>query len=199
MLPPSLQVLLSDRSHPSYRTSFKLSEALKILQDLSSALLYLSTKDVAHNDIKPGNIAYSPRRGTVLFDFGMARSPTSLAISGTPWYLPPEFLHGNCQGFERDIWALGITMIYVIGIIPLPESTPSWLISGVFMIGSPDRKKMESWVESIDCKRKKLCQYVAIAEFELLISEMLHPIPGLRVKAAELQRRAAIINSKCNH
>ncbi|KKO97269.1 STE protein kinase [Trichoderma harzianum] len=193
VLPPSLFILLNDRDHPSYRTSFQPFEALKILQDLSSALTYLSTKDIVHNDIKPGNIAYSPNRGTVLFDFGLARPSTSQSRSGTPWYLPPEFLKRDYSGFENDIWALGVTMIYIVGLIRLPERHRGWFLHRVSKEGYPDRGIMESWLEYIIGIRNKLCGYVAIAEFESLISQMLHPEPEMRVKAAELQEKAAMI------
>jgi serine/threonine protein kinase len=65
-LPPSLNAV---RESP-----FDLSDAKTILHDISSALAYLSKQEIIHYDIKPANIAYSPGRGAVLMDFGMADS-----------------------------------------------------------------------------------------------------------------------------
>ncbi|KAK1248325.1 hypothetical protein MKX08_006545 [Trichoderma sp. CBMAI-0020] len=157
LLPPSLRVILDDENHPSYRSFLQPSEALRIIQDLSSALAYLSTKDIVHNDIKPDNIAYSPDRGPVLLDFGMAISSSAKTVGGTPWYIPPEYLINGSRGFAGDMWALGITMIYILGHIPLPETTGEpWRISKS-REGGADRDKMKFWLGRIDSKRKELC------------------------------------------
>lgn len=42
------------------RSPFTPSDASTIHRDISSTLSYLVTQKVIHNDIKPGNIAYSP-------------------------------------------------------------------------------------------------------------------------------------------
>lgn len=51
---------------------FMSSDAATILHDTSSALAYLVTQQVVHNNIKPENIAYSPERSAILLDFGLA-------------------------------------------------------------------------------------------------------------------------------
>lgn len=193
--PPSLRVILDDQDHPSYRSFFQPSEALRILQDLSSALAYLSTQDIVHNDIKPDNIAYSPDRGPVLLDFGMAVSSSTKPVGGTPWYVPPEYLANGSRGFAGDMWALGITMLYILGQLPLPETTGEpWCISKSRTRGA-DHNKMKFWLGRIDCKRKELClqertSAVGLAAVHSLVTQMLHDRVGLRVKAAELHAAA---------
>lgn len=73
----------------------------------------------------PANITYSPQRGAVLIDFEMATFTTGDTSSGgTPWCLPPEFVDSyKNRGAPGDIWALGMTMLYVLGKIGLPEKT----------------------------------------------------------------------------
>ncbi|KAK1973598.1 kinase-like domain-containing protein [Colletotrichum cereale] len=72
---------------------FTPRDAHTILVNVSSALAYLVTCDVVHNDIKPANIAYLPARGAVLLDFGLAtaaNAPTMLG--GTLWYVSPNLI-----------------------------------------------------------------------------------------------------------
>lgn len=193
-LPPSLQVILHDQ-----KQLLQPHEILRILQDLSSALAYLSTKDIVHHDIKPGNIAYSPSRGAVLLDFGFALSSSSRTMGGSPWYIPPEYLVNKSRGFAGDIWALGITMLCILGKIPLPETTgESWFIHELSRRHSADRNKMYGWLRRIDRKKEELGQDagnspIGLAGVQLLVVQMLHVKARLRVKAAELHVKAAAI------
>ena len=85
-LPPSLNHGLD--------SLFTTSDARTTLGDMSSALEYLSIHGIVHNDKKPANITYSPERGAVLIDFGIAtRDGDRRSNGGTPWYLPPEFVY----------------------------------------------------------------------------------------------------------
>ncbi|SPQ21483.1 27e6b0ef-a855-4c85-aa69-e834c30132f5 [Thermothielavioides terrestris] len=95
-LPPSL--------HRGMHSPFHPSDAAVILRDALSALAYLETQQIVHNDIKPANIAYSPQRGAVLLDFEMARFVHDNGpVGGTPWYIPPEFAENGMRGAPGDI------------------------------------------------------------------------------------------------
>ncbi|KAL6789448.1 kinase-like domain-containing protein [Trichoderma sp. SZMC 28013] len=165
----------------------------RILQDMASALVYLTKQGIVHCDIKPANIAYSTRRGAVLLDFGASYNVKSyVRTSGTPWYLPPEYLHVDerghpCprRGFPGDIWALGVTMLYLLGKCR-PEKTKNWLVGQVYQNG-PDRARMQSWIKSVAEYRKQLEE--ADDGIGRLVSQMLHDIVQSRVTAAELQAK----------
>lgn len=90
-----------------------------------------------HNDIKLANILYSPTRGAVLIDFGLSFvTGHPLPSGGTPWYLPPEFTENwRFRGPPSDIWALGVVMLWLLGRIPVPETTPSWSIAHIHPTG----------------------------------------------------------------
>src|SRR5436190_18817354 len=91
---------------------FIASDARTVLEDMSSALDYLCEQRVVHNDIKPANIAYSPQRGAVLLDFGLAgEADVQAGEGGSPWYVPPEFAaDASARGAPGVVWALGVTM-----------------------------------------------------------------------------------------
>ncbi|KAL2756521.1 hypothetical protein ACRALDRAFT_1069326 [Sodiomyces alcalophilus JCM 7366] len=175
-LPPSL--------HRDINSSFTPQDAYSIVRDMSSALAFLAARQIVHNDIKPANIAYSPQRGAVLLDFGMASSEGEIRPGGTPWYLPPEFAVYGPRTCPGDIWALGITMAYVLGKIGLPERTVrGWLIRDL-----PDKyggaySQMNDWLNGVSRAREALnCQNMV----EGLVFRMLEGKKALRIHATEI-------------
>ena len=124
---------------------------------MSSALTYLEGQQVIHNDIKPGNIAYSPHRGAVLLDFGLANSTADkVSTGGTPWYVPLEFIAKGTRGAPGDVWALGVTMLYVLGKIQLPERSRGWLIRDVLKQEEEARQIMLAWLSIVTSTRETL-------------------------------------------
>lgn len=118
---------------PGKGISFRgtVEDAYTILADISSALAYLASKGIMHNDIRASNILYSGRGvpgGAILIDFGLSRrvdeDPEDRG-GGTPWYIAPEY-PAYTRESSADIWSLGIVMLYVMRRVPLPETEPIW-------------------------------------------------------------------------
>lgn len=166
-------------------SSFGPVEGRAILRDISSALAYLAEKEIAHNDIKPANIAYSPQRGPVLLDFGVATSTkNSLHYAGTPWYVPPDIFRPGTRGAPADVWALGVTILYVLGKIQLPEKTAeSWIIHEVKDQNGVARKRMQAWVDSVMVTREKLDRSNSM---ESLVYQMLELRVRSRIEASQI-------------
>lgn len=163
---------------PSSR--FEPHDAYSILHGTSSALAYLKTKKVIHNDIKPANIAYSDR--AVLLDFGLG-SRHDETTGGTPWYVPPDFIIEGTRGARGDVWALGVTMLYVLGKIGLPEKNRSWLIRDARKQGGEAHKRMTDWLKVVARARETLnCADLV----EGLVYQMLEPKSKMRVEAAQI-------------
>ncbi|KAK3897293.1 kinase-like domain-containing protein [Staphylotrichum tortipilum] len=162
---------------------------------MSSALSYLHTQKVVHNDIKPGNITYSPERGAVLIDFEIATSATDgLARGGMPWYLPPEFVNSpKNRGAPGDVWGLGTTLLYVLGKIGLPEKTVGvWLMHEVADRRKKEaREKMFNWLDSVAVKRQELDCNMDRAQG--LVYRMLENEPESRIRAEQVS--AALNNA----
>lgn len=177
LLPPSLAQGLN--------SPFRPSDASKILKTVSSALKYLESKGIVHNDIKPSNIAYSPGRGAVLFDFGIASLSNEARLGGSPWYTPPELTHSANGSPAGDIWALGIIMLYILNKIQYPESiVESWDITKVRNSSSTAKKQMLAWLDRIYSARDRLDKKSPIeyATF-LMLDEEQHS----RITAAGIQ------------
>ncbi|KAL8310407.1 hypothetical protein RB597_010307 [Gaeumannomyces tritici] len=143
------------------------AHAVRVLADMSRALLHLRQKGVLHNDIKPSNILFSEYRGAVLIDFGLATLDGSLASTGgTPWYVPREYMDYSRRAAPADVWALGVVVAYLLGHMPLPDSerqVKSWLIRDIArprpdppLPPSPARARMIQWLDIVEAVRLKL-------------------------------------------
>lgn len=171
-------------------------DALRILRDIAGALGYIHGRQLVHNDIKPANILYSRERGAVLCDFGLstpaANSPSG---GGTPYYIPPEFIGTKLRGPSSDVWALGITMLYVLRKIPFPDSRARrahpkplyWQIAGInnptapykqYGNGHPAAHQMRDWLTEIYDAREKLNPRDRL---ERLVMDMLIANPNQRI------------------
>jgi serine/threonine protein kinase len=139
---------------------------------------------------------YSPERGAVLCDFGLstpaANSPSS---GGTPYYVPPEFIGTKLRGPSSDVWALGITMMYVLRKVAFPDSRARrhhpkplyWQISGInnpnlpyksHGNGHPAASQMRTWLEEMFEARETLSPKDRL---ERLVKDMLTPNPNHRI------------------
>ncbi|KAI3531311.1 serine/threonine protein kinase-20 [Colletotrichum abscissum] len=176
-LPSSL-----NRCAPS---SFTPSDVHAIVRQSSSALRYLHDKKVRHNDIKPANITYSPSHGVTLIDFGLAtNADEQMMTGGTPWYVPPDLITERHRDALGDVWALGVTMLFVLGRLPLPEKmTKGWLIRAVVEQSSDARGQMIAWLKIVDETRKTLDRDDLI---EGLVSRMLQPERSLRIRSQQI-------------
>ena len=92
----------------------------KIIFGISAGLLYLSTKNIIHRDVKPENILLDEDYNPFLCDFGFAKETLSKGslsqseIFGTPLYIAPEIFLGKIHYSEKvDIysWAIVINSI----------------------------------------------------------------------------------------
>ncbi|CAK7198501.1 hypothetical protein SEUCBS139899_001162 [Sporothrix eucalyptigena] len=177
-------------------------DALRILRDISGALNYIHGRNLVHNDVKPANILYSRERGAVLCDFGLsteAKDSQSSLTGGTPYYVPPEFIGRKLRGPPSDVWALGITMLYVLRKIEFPDTRGGrhrakplyWLIADVNKASAPPQAggapsaaaQMQMWLSEVTVAKEKLNLEDKI---ERLTYEMLVPNHTQRITMKRL-------------
>ncbi|KAI0000245.1 kinase-like protein [Xylariaceae sp. FL0662B] len=174
-------------------------DAIRILKDISGALHYVHQKKRVHNDIKPANILYSRDRGAVLCDFGLSTRTVDPATNGgTPYYVPPEFIGQKLRGPASDVWALGVTMLYVLRKIAFPDARgrqghPKQLY---WMIADLNRKpthnstrassavaQMQQWLNEVHDAKTRLNPRDRV---EYLVLHMLTPNPNQRITMARV-------------
>ena len=157
-----------------------------LLRQMSSALAYLHAKSIVHDDVKPDNIMWSNEQNrAVLIDFGAAFDPSSLPQkhfepSGTPSYVSPEFLNRR-KSDKGDVWALGIVILFALGIITLPSG--AWFLPSVFREGK-DQRQMKDWLDVIGRLTRE------VAEMQPLVVKMLETDPDKRISSGALRDEA---------
>ncbi|KAH7244802.1 kinase-like domain-containing protein [Fusarium solani] len=172
-----------NRPHDHYFVG-TADDAERILRDMASALEYLHGQNIQHNDIKPGNILYDRERGPVLIDFGLASSQGGqLCSGGTPWYVPREFIDNLERGPKSDVFALGVTMLYLLRRTPLPDTTQRGWIIYKAPRESSETTHMEAWLSKVVAMRSELD---GAGHIESLVSDMLSPSPRDRKSAKEI-------------
>jgi eukaryotic-like serine/threonine-protein kinase len=109
------------------------SEAVAIFRQMVAGLAAIHAAGIIHRDIKPNNVMLE-RSGSELcltiMDFGLARlhdSETTVItrgmVAGTPGYIAPELMRGQCPSQATDIFALGVLLHQVLtGRHPIPKA-----------------------------------------------------------------------------
>ncbi|OAA31975.1 Protein kinase-like domain protein [Moelleriella libera RCEF 2490] len=193
---PDLTAVDRWRSRRTERFMGTRKDAWRILRDIAGALSYIHGRQLVHNDIKPGNILYSTERGAVLCDFGLStKAANPPSGGGTPYYVPPEFIGTKSRGPPSDVWALGITMLYVLGRITFPDSRGRrhpkplyWLIAGIndprapfkqYGNGNSAVSQMREWLEEMYEAREGLLG--SKDRLDRIVADMLTPNPQHRI------------------
>ncbi|KAI1424698.1 kinase-like domain-containing protein [Xylaria sp. FL1777] len=187
---------LSDQINSEAHFTGNYEDALRIMENLASALSHVHSKKIVHGDVKPGNVLYNHARGAVLIDFGLSFPFVNSVVSkgcGTPWYLPPEYLENSrLEGPESDIWALGVVMLWLLGYIRLPEKTfKGWQVADIIPGATPTGpheaaiQRMDTWINFITGQRAKFLLR-GDTELALIVGKALNPERAARIDAASL-------------
>ncbi|HJX87709.1 MAG TPA: serine/threonine-protein kinase, partial [Gemmatimonadales bacterium] len=109
-----------------------LDAALRIAQEVGSALQYANDHGVVHRDVKPENVMLSAGQAVVT-DFGIARAiqaagteslTQSGIVVGTPQYMSPEQACGGTVDGRSDQYSLACTLYEMLVAEP-PFTGPS--------------------------------------------------------------------------
>ncbi|EHK22425.1 uncharacterized protein TRIVIDRAFT_60713 [Trichoderma virens Gv29-8] len=105
---------------------------------------------------------------------------------GTPWYLPPEIMKMKIRSPPGDTWALGVTILYVLGKIKFLEGRGrGWPIQKLTTPGEP-QIQMNKWMDIATCRRAELNKVDKADQrqkIECRISKMFEIKRVLRIQA----------------
>lgn len=106
------------------------NEACIYILQVLRALEHAHSKGVIHRDIKPQNIILQKNGEIKVMDFGIAKIPTSAAMSGekavgTVYYISPEQASGKETGAYSDLYSVGILLFEAVtGTLPFKAASP---------------------------------------------------------------------------
>jgi eukaryotic-like serine/threonine-protein kinase len=101
------------------RGKLSIDDTLRYGQQIADALAAAHAKGIVHRDLKPGNIMLS-KAGIKVLDFGLAKSPHDLTLTGTrmvmgtPAYMAPEQREGKECDARTDIYSLGLVLYEMV-------------------------------------------------------------------------------------
>jgi serine/threonine protein kinase len=115
-----------------------ISEAIRIVVEICSAMSVAHEAGIIHRDLKPANIILQPNGVPMVMDFGAARQSDDEEgsrltqdgqILGTLAYMPPEQLNGVMTQISArsDVYALGVTLYEMIARLPF-DGKPALII-----------------------------------------------------------------------
>ncbi|MFM6849254.1 MAG: protein kinase domain-containing protein [Terrabacter sp.] len=107
------------------------SDAVRIAEQVCSALGAAHRAGVVHRDIKPGNVIVRPDGTVKVTDFGIAQALGQASLTdtgtvmGTAAYVSPEQARGQATTPATDIYSLGILLFQMLtGSVPFEGETP---------------------------------------------------------------------------
>ena len=146
------------------RGPIPIDEALRIAQEICSALEAAHEKGVVHRDLKPANVKITADGKVKVLDFGLAKalestpansvlsnSPTlSMAatnagiVLGTAAYMSPEQAKGRAVDRRSDIFAFGCVLCEMLTGRPVFEGEDVTEIMSRVVTGEPDWNRLPS-------------------------------------------------------
>lgn len=149
------------------------TDAIKIINEIGSALNYIHKQNILHLDVKPSNILIRNNGEAVLIDFGISKryDETGGQTSTTPTgiskgYAPIEQYNQGLQSFSpaTDVYSLGATMFKLLTGMTPPEA-PTLLNDDDFP-HCPSNVSMAVWnAIEIAMEPRKKKRYQTVAEF----------------------------------
>lgn len=135
----------------------ELKRAIRIMEQVASALDFAHAADVVHRDVKPSNILLDDDDKAILTDFGLVlRTSVETTMGtafGTPRYIAPEqAVSSNQAKSQSDIYSLAVIMYEILtGETPFNGESPMEIaLSHISDPPPPPRSKDKTIPESVE-------------------------------------------------
>mmetsp|Transcript_16685 Transcript_16685/g.38519 ORF Transcript_16685/g.38519 Transcript_16685/m.38519 type:complete len:430 (+) Transcript_16685:207-1496(+) len=144
-------------------------EASKIVRKVTSAMVYMHSKNIVHRDLKPENLLLRRKPehpedavDVKIIDFGLSKcmtEPVAQSFLGTRGYLAPEMLQRRDYTKAVDTWALGvIVFVLLCGCLPFDDDSATVpsddLVRAKFVLRFP------RWAKNLSPSAKDLLSHL---------------------------------------
>jgi eukaryotic-like serine/threonine-protein kinase len=130
-----------------------IREAVRMTDDVLSALSAAHAAGIVHRDIKPANILLTPAGEVKVTDFGIARSLSDASLTqtgtvmGTAHYSAPEQVRGESASPASDIYSMGVVLYEMLtGKRPYSGDTPIAVAMARLSEDPPHPKELRSTI-----------------------------------------------------
>jgi serine/threonine protein kinase len=143
-------------------------EASKIVKSVTSAMVYMHSKNIIHRDLKPENLLLKQKPGrsgnldVKIIDFGLSKlmeEPVARSFLGTRGYLAPEMLQRRDYSRAVDTWALGV-IVFVLLCGCLPFDDDSQTVPSDELVRSKFVLRFPRWAKNLSPSAKDLLAHL---------------------------------------
>lgn len=147
-------------------------EAAQIVRMVTSALVYMHSRNVCHRDLKPENLLLKikpnpndreSRIEVKVIDFGLSKAmeeqPVARTFLGTRGYLAPEMLQRRDYTRAVDTWALGV-IVFVLLCGCLPFDDDSALVPSDDLVKAKFVLRFPRWAKNLSASAKNLLSHL---------------------------------------
>lgn len=96
-------------------------DALNVVAQTATGLVWSESKHIVHRDLKPANILLDKTGRIVILDFGLSKlADVATGLTrpgeslGTPYYMSPEQIRGEPCDLRSDLYSLGIILFELL-------------------------------------------------------------------------------------
>lgn len=133
-------------------------EAVDITIQILRALKYISSHNIVHCDIKPGNILVTRDSIAKLGDFGFVKTSIEIepaeegTVLGTPDYISPEQAMGKEVDHRSDIYSLGASLYHMLTGAPPYQGSVSTVMEKHIRSSPPSIREVASDLPDYICQ-----------------------------------------------
>jgi serine/threonine protein kinase len=131
------------------------AKAVKLMQEILSALVVAHAQGVVHRDLKPSNVLLDASGRARVMDFGIAvrlnqdskkQEPSDTA--GTPAYMSPEAARGEAVSAQMDVYSAGLLLAQALLGKPLIEGADPYRV--IYRVAHEALTLPPAFLESLD-------------------------------------------------